>query len=269
MRRRLAAGVLAALLGLGCVSPPGSPRPEGPPLATGDPRPAQFLTRLRALAEQRRALRGRARVHLEGPAGRSSSRQLLLLQRPARLRVEVLGLLGQRLAILTSDGRSYALWQAPGRSLERGSVSPELLWRVAKLPLRPASAVRLLLAAPPIPEGPPLSAREDGDGGIRLRWSHASLDFDARGRLRGYRLRGESEGEPALEVHFDDYGDVAGTPFPRHLWLQAQSSRAELRFREVELNPQLPIGLFRLELPGSSPAPDAGGSAALGGGEGP
>ena len=52
-----------------------------------------------------------------------------------------------------------------------------------------------------------------------------------------------------LEVHYDDYREVAGIRFAHRVELDFPISavHAEIRFRQVELNPSLPEGIFRLE----------------------
>ena len=59
--------------------------------------------------------------------GSSFARHLLMLERPDRLRLEILGLVGQRVAVLASDGVSFDLYRAETGRVERGPVYPELL----------------------------------------------------------------------------------------------------------------------------------------------
>lgn len=249
MSRAARAGLAALLLLAGCATARGPRAPASVPLASGDPRPAADLAFLAHVVAQRRALRARARVALDGPSGSSSAHQILLVERPARLRVEVLGLLGQRVAILATDGRRYDLYRSGSSALEQGLMRPSILWEVAGVPLTPEAAVRLLLAAPPPPrDADPPRARVDSAGGIHLRWPDATLEFDAGGRLRRYQLQRGTAGSTLLDARFDDYGEVDGQAFPRRLRLDFPASKTtvEVSYQDVELNPTLSPQLFEL-----------------------
>jgi hypothetical protein len=88
-----------------------------PPLAADDERPGRLLAALDESASQRRALRGRARLAVDGDDGvRIRGSQVLVLERPDRLRVEILGFLGQTEAVLTTG-----TWRASTSSRGRWS----------------------------------------------------------------------------------------------------------------------------------------------------
>ena len=100
MKRAALALAAALLLQIGCRTLPS----QVVRLAVDDPRPHALLADWTARAGELRSLRGSARVSLDGARGASFARQLLALERPARLRVEVLGLLNQRIAVLATEG---------------------------------------------------------------------------------------------------------------------------------------------------------------------
>jgi hypothetical protein len=245
----------AALLGLAAALACRSPLPVAP-LPPDDPRPAAWLAELRDRGDEREGLRATARVSLSGQHGASFARQILVLERPARLRVEVLGILGQRALVLVTDGESYSLWRAETGGLEEGPVHPGILFEVAGVPLTPEDAVRLLLGAPALGDGAERAAGEAlPDGGIRVRLEGAgawhALDFDAAGRLRVYAVLAGDE-PPLLRVAWDDYREVAGRAFAHRVDFDfpRADAHAEVELRRVELNPALPDGLFELDLPG-------------------
>jgi hypothetical protein len=130
--------------------------PTQRPLPRRSP-PAALLRIGRSVA---RALRGSARLAVDGEGLEVRARQILVVERPARLRVEVQGLLSQTLAVLVTDGPRYQLFRAENRSFESGDVHPGLLWQVASLALTPEEAIELVRrahdarrprAAPPTP----------------------------------------------------------------------------------------------------------------------
>lgn len=234
-------------------------------LAADDPRPAALLHAWQEAAGQRRALRGSARLAVDGEALHVRARQILVVERPAQLRVEVQGLLSQTLAVLVTDGPRYELFRADDRSFETGEVHAGLLWQVASLALTPEEAIELVLGAPRLAAAArPLRAFEAADGEIGVELGDASgaaserLRFDAQGRLRGLE-RLAADGSVAWSARFDAYRAVAGQPFAHRIELEAAqpATRAELELSGVELNPELPADIFRLR-PSATPERPAG-----------
>lgn len=247
MSRGACALALALVVGLalsGCRSAPVA----WTPLAAEDPRPALRVAALQALAQERHALRASGRVETEGPGGSGFSKQLLLVERPARLRVEVIGLLEQRVLVLATDGERYELYRAETPGLESGEVHPAVLDEVAGLPLTPDAAAALLLAAPLAPAEPPAAAREDAAGALSLAWPDQTLDFDAQGRL--VALAFHPGARDVLHARWSEWRESAGAggAFPHRLELELfePEARWKLDYRQVELNPVLAPELFRL-----------------------
>src|SRR3990172_460284 len=163
--RRLAIVAGLALSARACRTP-GALRA----LPHGDPRPQLLLDAFERSAEARRSLRGRARIQVEGGSGMNlAGRQILVAERPARLRIEVLGLFDQALAVLTTVGERFELFRSADLSFEEGELRPGLLWEQAHIALRPEEAIALLLGAPP-PEPGLVPVRAEGaeDGTIRV-----------------------------------------------------------------------------------------------------
>jgi hypothetical protein len=230
----------------------------GAPLSPADPRPAGLLAALASEREARHAIRASARVSLSGQRGGSFARQLLLVERPARLRVEVIGLVGQRVAVLATDGQRYDLYRSETGLVEHGEIHPGVLYEVAGIPLTPEQAVMLLLGAPETGAASlPNSVRLFPDGAIHVAWRGGGVDsvleFDAEGRVRRYAVTVEN-GAALLRVAYDDYRLVAGVPFAHRVDFDfpRAHSRAEVAFRAVELNPLLSDDLFRIETLGDA-----------------
>jgi hypothetical protein len=232
----------------GCLSPQDAAPGGWATLAAADPRPALRVASLRELAETRHALRATARVGSEGPDGAVSSDQLLLVERPASLRVEVIGLLQQRVLVLATDGARYELYRAEGPVTEEGAVHAGVLEEVAGLPLTPEAAVRLLLAAPLAPESPAVAVEQDARGALRLSWPDQTLEFDAEGRLAALAFH---PGERAvLSARWSDWRTLDTGAFPHRLELELPEAqtRWKLEYRQLELDPALDPALFRLGL---------------------
>jgi hypothetical protein len=231
------------------------------PLPEADARPAACLASLVEAGVARQSLRGVARVALSNPAGGTRSKQILVVARPARLRVEVQGLLGQLVAVLVSDGARFTLFRASEASLEEGEIRPSLLYDVAGLPLRPEEAVDALLGVPALGEHTRRgSAAALSNGFVRVDLVDASggparrLECDEAAQLRRLEVRAP-DGSLAWEAVYDDYRAVGGTSFPFAIALDfpAAQARAEITFQWLELNPELPPGIFALDVAGSGP----------------
>ncbi len=180
-----------------------------------------------------------------------------MLERPARLRVEIRGLLNQTLAVLVTDGALYDFFRVEDRSRENGPVHAGLLWEWAGVALTPEQAVDVLLGAPAPAPGLALSASLIGDGGVRVDLLSPGgtlsqrYEFDATGRLRGAAVFA-GDPVPLWEARFDGYEEVDGIAFAHEISLRFPSleTRAAVRFRSVEINPELPPDAFVLNIPG-------------------
>jgi len=239
------------------------------PLPAGDPRPDRLLADWADLARQRQRLRGLARLAVDGYDGSVQLRgkQLLVVERPSRLRVEILGFLNQTLAVVATDGEGFEVYRAEDQRYETGVVDEQLLWKEAGIDLSPAEAVAVLLGVPisePLPA--PANAARDADGRIRIDLVDARgsvvqrVTFDPAGQLRALE-RLDDSAAVLWAARFDAYRDVGGSAFAHSIEVDVRSgtTHAEIAFRNVELNPDLPTGTFQL-FPagvGGSPSADA------------
>lgn len=253
-------GLLAALLLsvlVACATPARPPRPTSTGAAVDPARAEVLLQGMRSAAAGKQSLRGVAQLSFDGAAGSVRSRQAIVLELPSRLRIEVLGFLSQALAVLVTDGENFELFKAEDRSRRSGEVYPGLLMEVGQIDLTPEEGVSLLLGAPPDrPDLKLASAVGLTDGGVGLDRVDASgvlrqrLDFDAAGQLR--RVEAFESGERLQwSAEYQDVRDVEGIPFAHGivLWFPNSQTQVELVFKQVELNPALPTGIFTLRRP--------------------
>lgn len=242
----------ASIVALGCQTP----LPPREPLDPVDPRPAALITALEKTAAARSSLQGALHLTLDAPDLHFRRPQRLALRRPADLRVEILGLFGQIAAVLVTNGATYQTFDASRGSVESGAVTPDLLWRVARVALQPREAVDLLLGAPlPSAEAFFAGAYSEPGGGVSLDFRDRQgvlrerFGFDLEGQLRQF-VRFAENGSVAWEARFDDYRDVSGSPFAFELRLNFPEldARASLRFDHAALEPELGDELFALRV---------------------
>ena len=164
--KRVAVGALLLFWAAACATPI-----PLQPLSPGDPRPRRLLDDWVERASQRQRLRGLARLAVDRNDGsvRLRGKQLVVLERPSRLRVEILGFLNQPLAVIATDGEGFEVYRAEDQSYEAGEVDDRLLWNEAGIDLSPEEAVAVLLGVPISDPLPALAnAVSDGDGRIRI-----------------------------------------------------------------------------------------------------
>lgn len=251
-----AAPWLAALLLLASCQAKG---PAEQSLSTADPRVSAWLDRLSQSAESRRALRAQARLSLDAPDLRFRRSQRLVVARPTSLRVEVLGLFGQVAAVLVTEHGRYQFFDAARGVVEEGDAGAELLWRLARVDLAPEEAAGVLLGAPrPVAGLEPIGASLFTDGGVAVVLAadgsgvvQQRFVFDAAGRIRSAKRFGP-DGVAIWAARFEDHRRVGDESFAFHVALSFPrvEAVAEIEFKKVELNPELPSDVFVLSVPG-------------------
>ncbi|NNL66684.1 MAG: hypothetical protein HKP30_10605 [Myxococcales bacterium] len=250
--------IACAVLGSsGCAAIRREPVPAAPiPIAAEDPILETVVRGWQNAVADRRGLRAGAVLKLSGPEGAERLNQNVVLARPGRFRMEFLSFLVTA-AVLVVDDERYDYFQSLPRIRDSGPVYPHLLYDIAGVPLTLTQAVHFLLGGPPPRRGlhPGAGLRladgvvqvdlHDGRGRLARR-----LAFDAEGRL----LRAEDfgpGGQLQWRVGYDRYRQVGAQPFAHTIDFEFPrlSSRASVAFRTVELDPETPDGVFRLDVP--------------------
>lgn len=254
--KRAACGLAGLLLLASCQTQGPSERS----LPLSDPRISTGLSSLSQNAALRQSMRAQARMSLDAPDLRFRRPQRLVVARPNRLRVEVLGLFGQIAAVLVTKGGRYQFFD-PGRGLvEDGDAGAELLWRLARVDMTPEEAVGVLLGSPePLSGLAPVGASVFDDGGFAVLLAagpppHAQqrFEFDGRGRIRSAKSVGP-DGVAIWVARFEDYRQLGDYWFAFRVALSFPRVNAEVQidFKKVELNPELPSDVFVLSVPGA------------------
>lgn len=240
---------LLAVIG-GCA-----PRPK--PVWEALPTANRLLAELEDLQGRYQSLDAAAKVSLTLPESYFSSRQFLALQRPNRLRADILTGFGQLVMQLATDGESLQVFRhdsVPGR-FYRGPASPDNLARFLRLPLRAEDLLRLLLYAPPLQEFDE-SRVTSCDQGLQmtLRGDSGRQDvvFDRQLRLiTSHYFVGDSL---QLAVTYDDFSGPEMFPGEILLDWPGAGIRARLALSDLRLNPPLTVERFRLDPPEGIPA---------------
>jgi len=200
----------------------------------------------RAIAEanQRQTLRAVGKLLVEGPGGSGKVKQVVLVERPERLRLESLNVLGQAATLMVTDGDRYAFYD--GKVLDSGAVSAEVLHERLGLAFAPAEAVGALLAAPRPVVWPPRGVLARGLERAVL-FADQSLRFGEDGELAAIECL-DSNGAVRWTAEYAAWREVPGGRYPFRVVLSFPETklRAELELEKVELDVQIDEDLFRV-----------------------
>jgi len=255
--RPVLAGVAVGLLLNGCAAR-SVPRPAGTEI--GALPTAQHV--LDVLAQRRaavRSLRAMARLTYTSPEESRKARQLVIVERPDRLRFEILSPFGAVFVLTTADG-SLSAWARDEATVYRGAASSANLQRYAQVDLPVATAVDLLLGTPPLrPDPDSVVSADDGavelwqatGGSVRVAWFSPALE-----PLR-YEQR-DADGRVLLRTTFDEYGEHDGVRVATQLGIELpqEARRIAIALNDTEVNPALAATAFALDAPVGSAVVD-------------
>lgn len=238
--------ILAALPGCALLT-----RQDPPEVFPEERRPAQELAQsLLHRASELKSLRTLAGVYYSGAEGRQSFQEVVLVQRPDRLRLETLSPMGA-LLILTASADEMAGFHTREGVFYRGKSSIENLYRFTQIPLSVGELTAVLMGLPPSAgeaewknEGPSI-VRD-----LRAGWKEA-ITFHPSQLLPIRWQRLSPEGKVEMSARFSDFTDTPAGPFPLKIVLEAltQQRRLEITYKEPELNVDLASALFVQQKP--------------------
>lgn len=225
------------------------------------------MAALRARAEQLRTLRATAKIdHFANGGERVRVKVNLLLARGGKLRIEADSPLGGALATLTSDGRTFALLDVRANRFLTGPATACNVARLIRLAIDPDDIVAVLMGGAPL-EGSIKSVAWDPNNGGRevltlaLRdGGEETIKLDAQER-RWDVVRAErhdAQGHVMWRVTNSNFKDRSGVRLPdvEDIEEPPHGADAEVKFRSLEPNVEIPGSLFQLPPPsGLTPEP--------------
>lgn len=222
------------------------------PVWTELPETDALLQKLAATTGLVHSLDSAATVSLTVNGKFFSSQQFLLVEKPDRLRADVLTGFGQLILQLTTDGQELSVFTnttVPGH-FYRGPATTENLTRFTRIPLATKDMVRLLLYDPPV-IGFEKSVVLLDNGDLLLELSNPEMSQELRfnPQLQVVGCRYFSEGKELLEVLYEKIDTE--TLFPRtiRLDLAAENTKAVIKLSELQINIEIPAERFRLKKP--------------------
>jgi hypothetical protein len=229
----------------------------------------QIADPARALASRRydpsaiRSLRAEAKVDQRGKQGRVKGRVLMFVERPDRMRFDVMTQFGPAL-ILTSDGATFALSDFKDNRYLHGQACERNIARLIGVALSGEAVTSVLLG-----DVPPLAAASEsvqcsGQGGYRVErratdgtrqsveLALLESDLSAAPEAQRSELREvkywNAQGKALYRVRYEDYRSLAGgavrLPFTVHIEDLANGSDALLHFQSIDANVHVPPDAF-------------------------
>ena len=216
-----------------------------------------LLQRIQARNRRIQSIRVLARVTITLGENRFRLEELIIVKKPALMRVEALSLIGQPLLYLTTDGEVFeALIPAENR-LYRGEVAMKYLSSFFPFNGDAREIIPLIVGEITWEDHESLAIhysqrdkvyilKEDTpEGSRRIYWInpfHFSL-------VRAAAL--DNLQNPQWEVRFGNFKKKDGIPFPMGIEFQGFSSgsRMKMHLLEWKINPPLDEDVFRLDVP--------------------
>ena len=236
------------VLGLGgcaTVTPPSGPKPPVPQWES-----SKLIESMKQRNEQFRSLRALAQVDYAGPEGRHGFQEAVIVQRPNRLRLDTLTLLGAILIFTANDSEILGYHPREGVFV-RGRPTPEHLRRYTQLPLELQEITMLLLGLPPVNADGPW--KQEGN---TLTFSSNNrkrdvLTFESHEPVPTKWERFNADGKVELSAQFNDYTSTASGLFPLGLITEAplQKKKLGIRYKEPEFNGAISPEQFTQQIP--------------------
>jgi hypothetical protein len=237
---------LWALAGCATVTTP-SDRPASPAVSW---RGVELYEAIVQRQNHFRSLRALARVGYSGPDGKQGFQEAVHVQRPDRLRLETLSMLGAVLIVTVNDQEIVGYHPRDGIFV-RGPRTKENLLRYTQIPLELEEMTQLLLGLPPVDAKS--NWMQDGNTlvfSVNGRKSDL-VAFEGAEAVPTRWQRFDEAGAVETSAAFNDYKPTAQGMFPLSIRLEAppQGRKLELRYDEPEINVALSAELFSQQKP--------------------
>jgi hypothetical protein len=199
--------------------------------------------------EQFHSVRALAQVNYAGPEGKHGFQEVVLIQRPDRLRLETLSYLGAILIVTANDKEIIGYHPREGVFV-RGARTKENMLRYTQIPLELDEITSLLIGLPPVdaanPEQEGNTLVFSADGQKRDR-----VTFESQQPVPTRWERFNGGGAIEMSAQFSDYISTPAGWFPLKISIEAraQKKKVEIRYQEPDLNGKISADLFTQQKP--------------------
>ena len=209
------------------------------------------------------SIKGDAKLKVKSPRANGSVGIYVAVSRPANLHLETFGFFGQPEAILTSDGRTFGLYQSSEGKYYRGPATPQNVSRFLPVVLPAEELVSIMLGTVPRIPSHEVVFNLTPDHmayliGLRERNLTQTLWIDP---FNFRALKSEVRGIDAYDLLFENFEQSAAGALPKKVVLSAPaaSTLLELNYKDVVINEMLGANLFKGNPPPGVPVIDVDG----------
>jgi hypothetical protein len=225
--------------------------PTAPALPAKQWQGSELIQSLTERQNQFRTLRALARVDYAGPDGKQGFQEAVIVERPQRLRLETVTMLGVVMIVTVNDQEIIGYHVREG-IMVRGKTSKENLLRYTQIPLELNEITALLSGVPPVDASAPWQQKNNALVFSSKAGETDVVAFESQQPVPAQWERFNSAGAVEIKVSFADY--IARPPglFPTRLTVEAplQKRKLEIRYQEPEINVELSSELFTQQKPG-------------------
>ena len=227
-----------------------------PVLPPQPPSPESLLQQVGARLQALQGLKGLARVKVSSPEKNFQAQEVLLVRRPAFLRIESLGPFGTPQLYLVTDGHELSLYNPGENRYYLGQATASHLSSALPVPLEPKEVVAFLLGGLPLSDYEISSVHGDREEGLWV----LDLVSASRGERQSLWIHPQSFLILRAEFHrpgasycltFVDFHQIQSFLFPERILFTSLESKAQISvdYQEVELNPNWKKEDFHLPVP--------------------
>jgi outer membrane lipoprotein-sorting protein len=202
-------------------------------------------------------LKAIAKIKVESPDEAFSVKELIIAQKPNRLRLETLSPLGQPGFYAATDGRDLFLFNPSENTYYYGSSTPRNLGLIIPLHLALEEMVSVILGCVPLINHHADTIRcTANENGYVIRLEGSDDNTTQVLTLAGNDLRvvaSETYVNDGLtwSVNYADYEITGSMAFPRTVIvsLPPEGTTVRINYKKVEFLPEIDSSLFRLSIP--------------------
>ena len=215
------------------------------------PKAVDIIKGLESGRERVNSLKGLANVQVVVGGNNANVKEVMVVKRPGKLRLETIGLFGSPLLIVVTDGSILTMHMPAENRFSRKELSSEAVPFPFNL-LVAEEIADIFLGSTPIVRHSSSNIEYSDDGNYLFTLGSSDglkkqvISLEA-GTLR--LLRSEiKDGERgiAVSISYSDYQDVSGAPFPKEIKVESSPNQDNLliRYEDIELNKDINEDLF-------------------------
>jgi outer membrane lipoprotein-sorting protein len=206
------------------------------------PTPEELITKSQSYASSVTSVIGEAKVDYfdrnAGADGRIKGKTLFLIERPEKLRFDVLTPFDSPIATLVSDGKCLSLLDLSQQVFVQGEPNPENIERLFQLAVNDEDIVKALLGETPILQDPEKQSVEFSRGEWVLTMTKQGQVQELRFDSESFELRSsmlKQNGVITFKITYEGYEKVEGTKatLPRVIFFEKPAEKSDLKIKVV------------------------------------